>query len=229
MLVQFLSLLYTNHSLLSFCLILIPMQVILYAFALPHRHTLHLSSHCSRIYTPSTPCFISYPLVTCRTCFFILLVLTVYSLWSCSCLFLWAHPYTGMLRLRPQSVLVCGEKKLHYIRNENHSSELSLRGNDLTCILCIFSPSADFFPARNTLLCLNSIQVLYSATFCSISIIIFCLSTVLLELFLAASANSIYRQYIQKFPKIYSISLMNYFTKTLNGKSYHLFSRKYFL
>lgn len=81
-----------------------------YPFALSHRHTLCLYVSLQLNLQPLLHmlplCHLQYLLR-----FFILPVLTIYSLWSCSCWLLWAHPRACILRLSPQSVLVCVKKK----------------------------------------------------------------------------------------------------------------------
>lgn len=113
-----------------------------YPFALSHRHTLCLYVSLQLNLQPVLHMLpLCHPQYLLR--FFILPVLTIYSLWSCSCRLLWAHPRTCILRLSPQSVLVCVKKKKNHIILEMKTTLpnfFSPRGSYLTCMLCFFLP-----------------------------------------------------------------------------------------
>lgn len=127
----------TLSTFLSLSLTLIHMQVSFCSLLL------YLTNiHCTRPPaaaepTPSTPFFISYPLITCRafSASSFCLYSPLYSLWSCSCRFLWVHLCAGVLRLRPQTETGLWKKK----KLIQPFRTLSLWGCDLTCILSSFS------------------------------------------------------------------------------------------
>lgn len=119
--------------------------LILYPFALPYKHTLHLSSHCSWIHAllsnplslPQSLRLIFYPFVTCWS--FSASLFRLYSPFiPCGCVLACSSGFVHMLACCDLDSSLCWiVEKTKFVRNENHFSGLPV-SKEMTRICAFF-------------------------------------------------------------------------------------------